>query len=153
MTRSIELSPLLPGHIPAIAAAERQCFSDPWSENLLRQELQNPLSRWFVLLLGGQVAGYAATLHICGEVHITNIAVLPPYRRQGLGRALMAAAVEYARGLGAFCMTLEVRAGNAPAIALYRAFGFETVGRRPRYYQDPEEDACLMTKTLSEEPL
>ena len=57
------------------------------------------------------------------------------------------------RGLGAFCMTLEVRAGNAPAIALYRAFGFETVGRRPRYYQDPEEDACLMTKTLSEEPL
>ena len=63
---------LLPGHIPAIAAAERQCFSDPWSENLLRQELQNPLSRWFVLLLGGQVAGYAATLHICGEVHITR---------------------------------------------------------------------------------
>ena len=149
MTPSIELCPLQPRHIPAVAAAEKQCFSDPWSENMLREELHNPLSRWFVLTQDGDVAGYLATL----EVHITNVAVLPSCRRKGLGRALLSAAIGYARGQGAFCLTLEVRESNAPAIALYRAFGFEMVGRRRRYYQDPEEDALLMTKMLSEEPL
>ena len=120
---------------------------------MLRDELHNPLSHWFVLLLDGKIAGYLATLSICGEVHVANVAVLPAYRRRGLARVMLTHAVAYAREQGAFCLTLEVRESNTPAIALYRAFDFETVGRRPRYYQDPEEDALLMTKTLSEEPL
>ncbi len=153
MTPSIEAAvvPLQERHVRAVARIERRVFSDPWSESLVRAELDNALSRWFVLERGEDVLGYVAVMNIAGEVHVTNVAVAPEYRRRGLARRLLGRAVEYARAAGAFCMTLEVRETNAPAIALYRSFGFVPVGLRPRYYHDPEENALLMTLLLSEE--
>ena len=153
MTPSIEAAvvPLQERHVRAVARIERRVFSDPWSESLVRAELDNALSRWFVLERGEDVWGYVAVMNIAGDVHVTNVAVAPEYRRRGLARRLLGRAVEYARAAGAFCMTLEVRETNAPAIALYRSFGFVPVGLRPRYYHDPEENALLMTLLLSEE--
>ena len=124
MTPSIEAAvvPLQERHVRAVARIERRVFSDPWSESLVRAELDNALSRWFVLERGEDVLGYVAVMNIAGEVHVTNVAVAPEYRRRGLARRLLGRAVEYARAAGAFCMTLEVRETNAPAIALYRSF-------------------------------
>ena len=155
MTQNAErrIVPLQPRHIAQVADIERRVFSDPWSEGLLRAELENPLARWFVLESGGRVCGYVSTLDICGEVHVTNVAVPPEYRRRGIARELLRCAVDFARSTGAFSMTLEVRRSNAPAIALYRGFGFEPVGLRPRYYENPREDALLMTLILREDPL
>lgn len=153
MTPSIEAAvvPLQERHIGEVARIERRVFSDPWSENLLRSELDNALSRWFVLETEREVLGYVAVMNIAGEVHVTNVAVAPEHRRQGLARLLMSRAVDYARAADAFCMTLEVRESNEPAIALYRSFGFVPVGLRPHYYHDPEEGALLMTLLLCEE--
>ena len=155
MMQSIEsrVVPLQARHIKAVAGLERQIFPDPWSENTLRGELESPLSRWFVLEEGERVLGYVATMNIAGEVHVTNVAVAPQCRRRGYARLLLDRALHFARENGAFCMTLEVRESNAPAIALYRALGFVPVGLRPRYYHDPEESALLMTLQLSEEAL
>ena len=155
MTPSTEIrvSPLQARHIQAVAALENRIFSDPWSQNTLRGELESPLSRWFVLEEGGRVLGYVATMNIAGEVHVTNVAVDPQHRRRGYARLRLWHAMRFARQSGAFCMTLEVRESNAPAIALYRALGFAPVGLRPRYYHDPEESALLMTLQLSEEEL
>ena len=153
MTPNIEASvvPLQERHVRAVARIERRVFPDPWSESLVRAELDNALSRWFVLESGREVLGYVAVMNIAGEVHVTNVAVVPEYRRRGLARLLLSRAIAYARAAGAFCMTLEVRESNTPAIALYRSFGFVPVGLRPRYYQDPQESALLMTLLLSEE--
>lgn len=153
MTPSIKAAvvPLHERHIGPVARIERRVFPDPWSESLLRSELDNALSHWFVLEAGEEVLGYVAVMNIAGEVHVTNVAVAPEYRRHGLARLLMHHAVDYARSAGAFCMTLEVRESNEPAIALYRSFGFVPVGLRPHYYHQPEEGALLMTLLLCEE--
>ena len=140
MTPSTEfcIVPLESRHIDAVAAIEQATFSDPWSSAMIRDELQNTMARWFVLEYAGEVAGYVAALNICGEVHITNVAVLPQYRRRGLARLLMERAVEYARAANAFCMTLEVRQSNRAAIALYEGLGFRATELRENYYEDGE---------------
>lgn len=152
MTQSTDWAvvPLRARHIPEIARIERSVFPDPWSESMLRAELDNELSSWFVLEQKGRVLGYVATMDICGEVHVTNVAVVPEYRRRGCARLLLSHAVSAAREGKALCLTLEVRENNAPAIALYHTFGFQPVGLRPRYYHDPEEGALLMTLFLNE---
>ncbi len=142
--------PLKARHIPEIVRIEREVFPDPWSEGMLCAELDNTLSRWFVLEQAGRVLGYVAAMNICGEVHVTNVAVVPECRRQGCARLLLSQAVAAAKKDKALCLTLEVRESNAPAIALYRSFGFQPVGLRPRYYHEPEENALLMTLFLNE---
>ena len=79
------------------------------------------------------------------EAHITTFGVHPDWRRQGIGRQLLLNVVDLAVTLHARRMTLEVRASNDAAQTLYRSFGFEVVGRRPRYYTDDGEDALVMT--------
>jgi len=132
-------------HIPQIAAIERACFSDPWSENLFREILWNDAA---VLVVAegadGTVMGYAELSVVLDEGTIDNVAVAPAYRRQGVADALLSAFVRFGRSQLAF-LTLEVRESNAPAIALYRKHGFRNAGRRKNYYDNPKEDAILMT--------
>ena len=134
-------------HIGALAALERACFSHPWSEQALRDELDNPHAVFFVAVgEDGAVRGYVGMHHILDEADITNVAVFPAARRQGVGRALIQAVADYAAEQALVRVTLEVRASNAAAIALYEGFGFVQDGRRPRFYSDPTEDALLYSR-------
>ncbi len=135
----LRIVPMSEEHIAALAALELQCFTDPWSENALREELSNPCARFIVAVYQGEVAGYLGCHHIGDEGFVANIAVFPAYRRRGIGKALVTAA--FTDDLSR--LTLEVRASNTAALALYRSLGFVEEGRRPRFYSHPTEDALL----------
>ena len=146
-----KLTPMTAEHIPQIAVLERACFSHPWSEDMLREELWNDAAV-IVAAEGedGTVLGYAGLQTVLDEGYINNVAVDPRFRRQGVADELIAAFVRFGRAKLAF-LTLEVRASNAPAIALYEKHGFQEVGRRKDYYDDPKEDAILMTLEFDHE--
>lgn len=130
-------------HVSAVAALERANFSEPWSETSIRGELANELSLWLVAVDGGTVCGYVGSQTVLGEADMMNIAVEEHYRRQGIARRLVE---ELIRNLPANCLTLEVRASNAPAIGLYESLGFAQVGLRKSYYRKPREDALILRK-------
>ncbi len=140
-----KLTPMTEEHIPQIAALERTCFSHPWSEDALRAELWND-SAVVIAAEGedGTVLGYAGLQTVLDEGYINNVAVDPRFRRQGVAGQLVEAFLRFGAARLAF-LTLEVRASNAPAIALYEKYGFTQAGRRRDYYDDPREDALLMT--------
>ena len=145
----IQIIPMTKDHLPAVAALEKTCFpADPWSEALFQEALENP--RVSVLLAQGEdgaVLGYAVLSVILDEGNLDNIAVARPARRRGVGDALLSVLTGFGREHLA-CLMLEVRASNAPAIALYEKHGFAAVGRRKNYYDAPREDAVLMTLTV-----
>jgi len=133
-------------HLKEIAALERLSFSDPWNEGMLEEELYNPQAS-FIVAEGDeeQVLGYAGLHVVLDEGYITNIAVQPEARRQGMGGALLDAFCRFAEVHLRF-LTLEVRASNDSAIALYEGRLFEEAGRRKNYYAHPREDAMIMTR-------
>ena len=130
---------------PALARLEAACFSEPWSEAGLLAELENPLSSLWGIDGPEGVVAYGGWQNVVGEGYILNIGVLPSHRRKGYGEAILRAMLSEAEGTADF-LTLEVRAGNAAAIALYEKLGFTPVGRRKDFYRDPVEDALLMTR-------
>lgn len=132
--------------VPAVAELERKCFSDPWSERSVAAELENPLSLWLVALLGRTVVGYVGAQSVMEQADMMNIAVNPDYRRQGIAESLIERLVAELKDKQVSSLTLEVRASNAPAIALYRKLGFIQVGKRPNYYRNPREDALILRK-------
>ena len=137
-------------HIAAIAKLETECFSSPWSEAALTEELSNPDSHFLVAECDG-IAGYIGVQEICGEAYITNVAVLESHRKKGIGRALIKAAADSAKSRNCEFITLEVRVSNAPAIALYESEGFELLGTRKNFYTSPTEDGAIYTKYFSKE--
>ncbi len=133
------------GDCPAVHAIEEKVFPTPWTLRDFEREMTvNRCARYLVAEEDGQVIGFAGAWMILDESHMTNIAVLEEYRGRGIGRRLMEALLRYASDLGACCMTLEVRAGNETAQALYRSLGFMKVSVRKRYYENNGEDAFLM---------
>ena len=132
--------------VPAVAELERKCFSDPWSERSVAAELENPLSLWLVALLGRTVVGYVGSQSAMEQADMMNIAVNPDYRRQGIAESLIERLVAELKDKQVSSLTLEVRASNAPAIALYRKLGFIQVGKRSNYYRNPREDALILRK-------
>ncbi len=133
-------------HVPSVAELEKLCFSDPWSENSVASEIQNPLSLWLIAMDGERVAGYIGSQSVEGEADMMNVAVSPNYRRRGIARQLIEALVYALSEKGVHSLTLEVRASNAPAIALYEKLNFLAVGRRKNYYHHPKEDALILRK-------
>ena len=142
----IQLIPMDSRHVAQVAALEKQCFSEPWSENSVASELSNPLSAWLVAMDGDALAGYVGSQSVMGESDMMNIAVDAHYRRQGIAQALVKELVAQLKEKGNHSLTLEVRISNAPAIALYEKLGFEQVGKRPNYYRNPKEDALILRK-------
>lgn len=134
---------------PAIAQLEIACFSDPWSEKSIASEVENPLSYWLVADDNGTIAGYVGSQSVLDAADMMNLAVAPAYRRKGVAQALVNALVEHLQSKQVIALLLEVRVSNEPAIALYGKMGFEQVGRRPRYYHNPREDALILRKELS----
>ena len=133
-------------HAPQVAALEKVCFSDPWSEKSVASELENPLFCWLVALDGETVAGYVGSQTVMDETDMMNVAVHPDFRRQGVARALILALIGELKKRGSRCLTLEVRASNDPARTLYESLGFAHVGTRRNYYQNPKEDALILRK-------
>ena len=134
-------------HLPGVLAIERCSFPTPWSERAFISELtQNAYARYVVALRGEAVVGYGGMWLILDEAHITNIAVHPADRRQGLGDAILTELERRARAHGCHSMTLEVRPSNGVAQRLYRRHGFMPRGLRPGYYADTHEDAIIMWK-------
>lgn len=143
--RDFKLVPMDKSHIAEIAKLERECFSDPWSETSLEEELYNPLASFIVAQRAdGAVLGYAGLHAVLDEGYIDNVAVREDYRGNGIADALVDVFVRFGREHLAF-LTLEVRPSNEPAIQLYYKHGFAQVGRRKNYYHDPKEDALIMT--------
>ena len=133
-------------HVAAVAELEKLSFSLPWDEASVAGELTNPLSLWLVAVEDGELAGYVGSQSVMGEADMMNLAVKPEYRRRGVGEKLVRNLVEELKAQKVYCLTLEVRASNAPAIALYEKLGFVPVGRRPGYYRSPREDALILRK-------
>ena len=140
------LEKMNPAHVAQIAELEKICFSDPWSERSIASELDNKLAFWLVATEGERVAGYIGSQTVMDETDMMNVAVHPDFRRRGIAEALVTGLVEELKNNGSHCLTLEVRASNAPAIALYEKLGFSEIGRRKNYYRNPREDALILRK-------
>ena len=139
--------PMTYDHVPQVAEIERLCFSDPWSERMLREHLDNQCAAALVALgEDGTVLGYAGLLVVLDEGYITNVAVRPAFRRQGIAADLLTVFDRFARGNHLAFLTLEVRASNEPALALYEKLGYRRMGLRKNYYEHPKEDAVIMTR-------
>lgn len=133
---------------PAIAELEKRCFSDPWSEKSIASEVHNPLAYWLVAEDGGEILGYIGSQSVLDAADVMNLAVSPDHRRKGIGEKLIKALTRHLQEHGVIALLLEVRVSNAPAIRLYEKLGFVQVGRRPRYYTNPREDALILRKEL-----
>lgn len=144
----IRITAMTADHVSAVAQLERVCFSAPWSENSIRAELSNPLSLWLVAYVDAEFAGYIGSQSVCQESDMMNVAVSPQFRRMGIGEALVSALARELKTAGNEKLTLEVRASNENAIALYQKLSFVQIGRRPNYYRNPKEDALILQKIL-----
>jgi ribosomal-protein-alanine N-acetyltransferase len=132
--------------IPAVHRIERASFPVPWPDYAFRQEIEaNRLAHYLVVRIGEKTVGYAGIWLMVDEAHITTFAVLPAWRRKGIGGRLLLQLMRLATDQGARVATLEVRISNRAARGLYQRFGFRPVGIRPRYYSDNAEDALIMT--------
>ncbi len=138
-------------HLDALAALEQECFSAPWSRHMLEEELYNDCAAYLVAEdETGRVAGYAGLSVVLDEGYIDNIAVSPAHRRRRVASQLLNVFFDFSIAHELRFLSLEVRASNAPAIALYEKFGFVEAGRRKNYYTKPKEDALIMTKYFKE---
>ena len=150
------LEPLTPADLDEVLAIERISFPTPWSRGAFLYEMrQNPAARCWVARgapPAPSVLAYLCLWEIPPEIHITNLAVHPEWRRQGIARALLAAILEDAGRRGTTLALLEVRPTNAEAVGLYEGLGFQIVGRRKGYYFDTGEDALLMQADLAPSP-
>ena len=133
-------------HVAQVAQLEKICFSDPWSERSIASELDNQLAFWLVATEGETVAGYIGSQTVMDETDMMNVAVHPDFRRQGIAETLIQSLVEHLKTMDSHCLTLEVRASNVPAIALYEKLDFREIGRRKNYYRNPKEDALILRK-------
>jgi ribosomal-protein-alanine N-acetyltransferase len=129
-----------------IEQIEKQCFSSPWTVEQLRSQLHDEHHEFIAAVDDlGAVLGYVGMMYVLDEGCISNVAVAPAFRRNGIADELIRELVDMCKGLSLAFVTLEVRAGNEPAKALYAKHGFVPVGTRKNYYDLPKEDAILMT--------
>ena len=137
--------------VDGVWAVESQVFSTPWSRGAFVNEMtDNDVAYYLVLEENGVIAGYAGMWIIVDEAHVTNIAIAPDRRGNGMGERLVRALMDSARERGAVSMTLEVRQSNAAARQLYGKLGFAAQGVRRNYYADSGEDALVMWCDLAQ---
>lgn len=144
--QKLAIRPMEPGDVKQAAGIEEACFSVPWSARALEESLMTGRCLYLVAEYEGQIIGECGVHFACDEGEITNVAVLPAFRVRGIGRALMEELLKQGGMLGIREFTLEVRAGNIPAIRLYEKFGFQVEGIRRNFYEKPREDAMIMWK-------
>lgn len=141
---NMEIVQVTKAHLPQIAALEKQCFAEPWSLQALELYLGKQAVA-FAATAGETLLGYVGLFLAPGEGQITNLAVFPEYRRQGVAKALLTRLLREAGQRNLSSLSLEVRASNTPAVRLYQSFGFAVAGTRKSFYRHPAEDALVMT--------
>lgn len=143
----IKIRSMVKSDIDKVMEIEYLSFSVPWSfESFVMEVTKNRCAHYIVAEVDGKVAGYGGFWVVVDEGHITNIAVHPDFRGQGVGSAIVEGLIELAKTKGITSMTLEVRESNLVAQLLYKKYGFKPVGKRKGYYQDNNEDAVIMWK-------
>ena len=138
----MKIQKLTPDYVSAVAAIEKRCFSNPWSETAVNAELENHCSEIYIALVDGTTAGYANIYTVLDEMDIVRVAVLPEYRRQGIAAEILKTVLAEKQGT----VYLDVRESNHPAISLYKSLGFVDTGVRKNYYTNPTENAILMMR-------
>ena len=143
---SAKIKPMQKSDLDDVISIEAKAYGEHhWSKDSFMSELSNDLAKYFsVFNTDGQLIGYCGCWQILEEAHITNIAVSPDYRRKHIGEVLLTTIIDECYRYMAKYITLEVRVGNKPAIALYEKYGFKSLGVRKGYYQDNNEDALIM---------
>ncbi|WP_196602129.1 ribosomal protein S18-alanine N-acetyltransferase [Pectinatus frisingensis] len=144
----VEYRKMLPSDAAAVEVVEKSCFSMPWSRQSFWEEAVKK-DAYYLLAVDCStdievVIGYVGVWLIFGEGHITNVALMPHYQGRGIASAMIKKIIMIIRSMGINSMTLEVRPSNNKALRLYQKFGFKSVGRRPHYYLDNNEDAEIM---------
>jgi ribosomal-protein-alanine N-acetyltransferase len=127
---------------------EERCFSTPWSKESFEMELLNQMAYYQCATINNKLVGYMGMWKIIDEAHITNVAVLPEYRKKGLASRMIEKMIEISRCSEITSMTLEVRESNRDARELYEKFDFKAMGKRPNYYNKPVEPAIIMWKQI-----
>jgi [ribosomal protein S18]-alanine N-acetyltransferase len=142
---AIVIAPMRTRDLRGVLAIERAVFLQPWSHRLFVEELAQRKTRAYrAAWSGSQIVGFAGQMFVDDEAHVNNIAVAPAWQGRGLGGVLLGDLVKTALDHGARHLTLEVRVGNEPALALYRRFGLAPVGVRRNYYPETGDDALVM---------
>ena len=140
-----------PQDLDQLEQLENACFSCPWSRDVLLSQLPGERNEFLVATdQQGRLLGYIGMIVVLDEGDISNVAVRPEARRQGIANALLTIMLQLAERRKLSFVTLEVRQSNTPARALYAKHGFLPVGLRKGYYSAPREDAVLMTKFYTE---
>ena len=141
-----------PEHLDDILLMEQQCFSVPWTRDQLAAQMSDSM---YIFLAAedesGRAVGYVGLMYVLDEGYISNVAVSPSRRHEGIADMLLTELYARAKAKKLSFLTLEVRESNAPAQSLYKKHGYTEVGMRKGYYSLPKEDAVLMTCFLSEE--
>jgi len=141
----LTISRMLPADVDAVLWVEQSSFRDPWSRKLFEEEFKNPdLSQYFTAKVDDHIVGYMGFWLVEDEAHITNLAIHPAFRRQGIAQKLLQNTMARAKKMGAERATLEVRASNEPAKKMYEKNGFNLVAIRKKYYSDNQEDALIL---------
>ncbi len=147
-TAKIEVKPMSESDLPEVMEIEKVSFPTPWSKESYLAELENEAARYRVVRLEGKLVGYGGMWLIVDEAHITNVAIHPDFRQQGIGERLMTELIGLANQHKAIGITLEVRPSNQGALRLYNKLGFLPTAIRKGYYSDTGEDALIMWKYL-----
>ena len=135
---------------PHVMAIEKESFPNPWSEDMFRSKHRNSGKPIFLVAkLREKILGYICGWALHDELHLGNIAIQRDFRSRGISKRLLQRIIDIARSREIKLVTLEVRAGNAPAQNLYRKFGFDVTDRHREYYQDTKEDAIVMSMNLN----
>ena len=149
----VVLHPATSSDLPEVTALERACYGDPWPASAFASLPGNARVFFTVARDGrGHLAGYVVAWYVMDEGELANLAVAPESRGRGIGRALLAAMLGDASSRKTSQIYLEVRESNVAARSLYASQKFEEIGRRKRYYRNPNEDALILRRML-EPPL
>jgi ribosomal-protein-alanine N-acetyltransferase len=141
----VEVVPMKRRHLRSVVRIEQQVYPRPWSLSLFLSELALSGTRaYLVARVGRTIVGYGGVMFAAGDAHITTLAVDPTVQRHGIATRVLVVLTRKALDVGADALTLEVRASNTSAQALYRRFGFSAAGVRKGYYADNGEDAIVM---------
>lgn len=143
--RRLLFRPMVYEDIDQVVEIEKQLFSSPWDRDAFEYELEQPCAESYVVAERDRVVAYLMAWSLLDEMHVLNVAVIAELQHQGIARNMLELVIDKAQAQQVRMVHLEVRESNARAIRLYEKIGFKTVGRRRKYYDNPTEDALLMT--------
>lgn len=135
--------------LDCVVNIEKECFSTPWSKQSLEETLQYESNQFLVAQVNEMIVGYMGLISVGVEADVTNIAVLPNMRNQGIASVLLKTMLKQVKAFGVEVVFLEVRQSNECAIHIYKKYGFVPITTRKQYYQNPVEDAIVMSADLS----